>query len=611
MEIINGVEQGGGGGGGAVAAITSGTINGAVIGGVVPTTGTFGALSADSISDLDLLALYDSDDSNSLTVTWDENDTVNRTLKLKVSTGSRVLTMTGDATIADWFDQGVKVADSPAFANLNLGTGELTAGSINRASGALTLEIGGTSELSITTTTSTFGGNIIIPDGGGIGSVTDTDAISIASGGDVTFTQDIIMSGGKTIGQAAGPLMAFDDSNNYLEITGCNVGIATTTPGVRLSITGADLATSGIVASLWGSESGRQSTMQYTDGFTYNFAAGADSSGDFGFWSGRSISVAGTLRMIIEQGGNVGIGTGAPGNPLAVNRSADGVIIDLESADTVEGTISITTDTVSYNAFVGSHYTQLKNGQVEPPLGAVMVSTGEIIPCTKSTESEIEVTAQNAIILVAKTNALEMISIEVEDVTNIISKTTKYSYDPETDVETPKVTTIYGTKTVQKRKLKEGIYYHEKTRKFFKLKTDVEKREGKFYKKIQGTENVPGKEYFSYVAPTVIAGDKRVYGTWMGKMSDSSFGMSFGDLNKPVYLVSQVGLYKIRVTDTNGNIANGDYLETSTRQYEAQKQPLSERQNSTIGKAMNDVDWALETTDPVLGYKWKLIPITF
>ena len=47
--------------------------------------------------------------------------------------------------------QGVATGDSPTFAGLNLGTGELTAGSINRASGTLTLEIAGTPELSIST----------------------------------------------------------------------------------------------------------------------------------------------------------------------------------------------------------------------------------------------------------------------------------------------------------------------------------------------------------------------------------------------------------------------------------------------------------------------------
>jgi hypothetical protein len=44
------------------------------------------------------------------------------------------------------------------------------------------------------------------------------------------------MDNNATIGQAAGPLIAFDDTNNYLEITGCNVGIGTTTPSANLQV---------------------------------------------------------------------------------------------------------------------------------------------------------------------------------------------------------------------------------------------------------------------------------------------------------------------------------------------------------------------------------------
>ncbi len=49
----------------------------------------------------------------------------------------------------------------------------------------------------------------------------------VGIGGDLTMTGDVVIPDGGTIGQAAGPLMTFDDTNNYLEITGCNVGIGT------------------------------------------------------------------------------------------------------------------------------------------------------------------------------------------------------------------------------------------------------------------------------------------------------------------------------------------------------------------------------------------------
>jgi hypothetical protein len=48
----------------------------------------------------------------------------------------------------------------------------------------------------------------------------------------------IALIDGGTVGQAAGPLLTFDDTNNYLEITGCNVGINDTAPAEALDVTG-------------------------------------------------------------------------------------------------------------------------------------------------------------------------------------------------------------------------------------------------------------------------------------------------------------------------------------------------------------------------------------
>jgi hypothetical protein len=48
--------------------------------------------------------------------------------------------------------------------------------------------------------------------------------------GVVTMPASVVIPDGGTIGQAAGPLLTFDDTLNYLEISGCNVGIGTTTP---------------------------------------------------------------------------------------------------------------------------------------------------------------------------------------------------------------------------------------------------------------------------------------------------------------------------------------------------------------------------------------------
>jgi len=264
--------------------------------------------------------------------------------------------------------------------------------------------------------------------------------------------------------------------------------------------------------------------------------------------------------------GNIGIGTTTPASPLAVNRQAnDGVVIDIEQADTVEGTISVSGTTVSYNAFLGSHYTQLKQGQQELPVGAVVISTGEIVPCevTIIKETKTEVTSIEAIVVAE-----------------------------EKDTETGAVT--------KEEELAAGIT--KEGEKYFETVSE------EFSPDVSGVEK---KEYFPYIDVTSKPADKRVYGVWVGKMSNNSEGQSFGQDALPIYLVGQVGLFKIRVTDTNGDIENGDFLETSERKMEAQKQTDSGRSNSTIAKAMVDVDWTQVAIDPVLGYKWKLIPCIF
>jgi len=49
----------------------------------------------------------------------------------------------------------------------------------------------------------TTGGNIIIPDSGNIGSASDTDAITIANSGNVTFGQDVTVNGDVVISSDA------------------------------------------------------------------------------------------------------------------------------------------------------------------------------------------------------------------------------------------------------------------------------------------------------------------------------------------------------------------------------------------------------------------------
>jgi len=78
--------------------------------------------------------------------------------------------------------------------------------------------------------------NFQIPDDGYIGSVSSPHAIQIEADGDVVLSQNLYLADGKSIGQSAGPLLTFDDANNKLNISGCNVGIGTTAGDSRLIV---------------------------------------------------------------------------------------------------------------------------------------------------------------------------------------------------------------------------------------------------------------------------------------------------------------------------------------------------------------------------------------
>jgi len=67
-------------------------------------------------------------------------------------------------------------------------------------------------------------------------------------------------------------------------------------------------------------------------------------------------------------------------DPLSVNRTSDdGVLVSLRQDGTEEGTISVSGNTVSYNAFAGSHWSQLQDGSKPDILrGTVMESINEL-----------------------------------------------------------------------------------------------------------------------------------------------------------------------------------------------------------------------------------------
>lgn len=221
--------------------------------------------------------------------------------------------------------------------------------------------------------------------------------------GIVTMNSSVIIPDGGTIGQAAGPLLAFDDTNNYLEITGCKVGIGTTTPISILNLVAetslainidsyASIPASGIVGrcargtltnplnviagnvlfNFGGIGYGTTGFSTYTKAKIEFIAEEIWSDTTQGTYITFKTTTSGgtsfTEKMRIKGDGNVGIGTTTPLAKLAINGGVN-VGADSDPGDNnldVAGTLKVgtleyfnseidngnsgTADTINWNA---------------------------------------------------------------------------------------------------------------------------------------------------------------------------------------------------------------------------------------------------------------------
>ena len=167
-------------------------------------------------------------------------------------------------------------------------------------------------------------------------------------GSSPTFAGLTIANGG-TIGQAAGPLLNFDDTNNYLEITGCNVGIGTVAPVGQLSIT---MLRESVGLKTWNTtdlfsfdayyNSNNDNFRRYLDISSIGGQNGNAGGGLMRFITNPAASATGVERLRITEDGNVGIGTVAPLAKLAVNGGVN-IGADTDPGDnnlSVVGTIT-------------------------------------------------------------------------------------------------------------------------------------------------------------------------------------------------------------------------------------------------------------------------------
>lgn len=91
------------------------------------------------------LALYDTAGDNYVQFKINEDQAANRTLNWVLGASDRTITLSGNPTLADWFDQAVKTTSSPTFAQLNVDNVRLDGNTISTtdAAGNMSLDTNG------------------------------------------------------------------------------------------------------------------------------------------------------------------------------------------------------------------------------------------------------------------------------------------------------------------------------------------------------------------------------------------------------------------------------------------------------------------------------------
>lgn len=89
------------------------------------------------------LHILDTDSTHDLIIAPGSNLTADHTLTITTGDADRTVTLSGNPTLSDWFDQAVKQASSPTFAAVTVGNTGLTVGAsvpFSDAAGSLTLQ---------------------------------------------------------------------------------------------------------------------------------------------------------------------------------------------------------------------------------------------------------------------------------------------------------------------------------------------------------------------------------------------------------------------------------------------------------------------------------------
>ena len=109
---------------------------------------------------------------------------------------------------------------------------------------------------------------------------------------------------------------------------------------------------------------------------------------------------------------------------------------------------------------------------------------------------------------------------------------------------------------------------------------------------------------------TITEKDKTVVGVY-NKLSAWDGVINESPNKKQLYMYNAVGEGQILVTDSGGNIENGDYICSSNRKGHGMKQDDDILHNYTVAKATENIDFSNVSIDSDLGYKSILVACTY